>query len=511
MPADPKSSPKQGFFIEVGCPGCGGEIEIDADFFVTKCSHCGSPLRLILPDTPPAYLIPGKLSKSEARFKIDRELKSLNLPLTGQSLVYKQIYYPYWKVDAMLLRLRNRKEAVTVQIDENSGEEVTDYKKNSQVSLAPYQFSIAASNHIDGVPDSLGVRVQTLRVVPYSDSKTEDEFDYLQVQRAPEEIVKTIELSLKKMNAVQLADFGQNLTKVFNPQTTLLFFPFCIAEDYTGSGYRRYVLDGMTGRILSRIDSEDSAEDSPKPIKRQSNILQLGKNLFEAFDNAASPLAGYDLVSDVGLRMDSAAASSSSEHPQIKFGAVKIAFHRCSNCGVDLPSRPSCIYICKNCHELTCLDKNISIKPKVFAASQPNPDSKFFPFWIFPTTTGRLLGFLSDNAAIAIPAFKFPNFEALYRLSKRVSTAAENIDKAEIDSLDDRFVPVDILPSEAMALANVVFYRHTLEKTNQLLQKELILLTDKLTLNYIPFKAEHYFFVDSVLNSVTFEKKLVKT
>src|SRR5574341_1979741 len=149
---------KQGFFIEVGCPGCGGELEINSDFFITSCTHCGTPLRLILPDSPPAYLLSNRLSEQEARFKIDRLLKSKGLPLTGQTLVYKSLYYPYWKIEAKLLRCRNRKEKISVQIDDSTAEEIVDYSERSQVTLAPFHITVAASKYIAGIPDSIGVR-----------------------------------------------------------------------------------------------------------------------------------------------------------------------------------------------------------------------------------------------------------------------------------------------------------------------------------------------------------------
>jgi hypothetical protein len=406
----------------------------------------------------------------------------------------------------MLLRCRNRKEVISQELNEQTGEETIDYKKNTLVNLAPYQITVAASNHIDGIPDSLGIRGQTLKVVPFASSKTADDFDYLEVRRSPAEVIKTIELSLSKLNTIELAEFGQNLSKIFNPEATLLHFPFCIAEDYAGEGYRRYVLDGLTGRILSIFDSEKGVEAVQSESVQASGVFQLSNDLFELFEQADSPVAASDNLADAGLRIDS---SDGDDSPQINFGAIQISFHRCGVCGNDLPARPSCIYICRNCHELTCLDKNLSARPKVIAAESPDKNAQYFPFWIFQTTTGRLLGFQSDNASIAIPAFKILNFEALYRLSRRISTACEHIDSGDIEVLDERFLPVDILPTQAITLANVIYYRYSLEKTSQLPKLELQMSIDGLSLNYIPFKPENYFFVDSILKSVTFEKKLV--
>ena len=77
---------KSGFYIGVTCPGCGGELEIESNFFTLTCEYCGSVLRIKMPDTPPAYLIKGRLDKREIRFGIDRYLKKQNLPLTDANL-----------------------------------------------------------------------------------------------------------------------------------------------------------------------------------------------------------------------------------------------------------------------------------------------------------------------------------------------------------------------------------------------------------------------------------------
>src|SRR3990172_9311849 len=240
MATDQNSNPRRGFYIGVGCPGCGGALEIDADLFVTSCTHCGSPLRLVLPDSPPAYILPNQLSLQEARTKIDRRLKSQGLPLTGSSLHFKQIYYPYWKVEAMLLRCRNRQEKISVQIDDSTGEEIVDYKKNSQVSLSPYHHTVGAAVQLDGVPDSIGIRGQSLKMAPFKASEVDEGFDILEVCRSPQEVLKTVELSVSRMNTIDLAEFGENFTKIYNPETSLIFFPYCIAENYEGEGYRRY-------------------------------------------------------------------------------------------------------------------------------------------------------------------------------------------------------------------------------------------------------------------------------
>ncbi len=508
MATDPKHSPLQGFFIEVGCPGCGGALEIDSDFFVTKCSHCGTPLRLLLPDTPPAYLLPNKLSRQEARFKIDRQLKSLGLPLTGQALVYKNLYYPYWKIDAMLLRCRNRKERMAVPIDDSAGEEIIDYKKTSQVSLTPYHTTVAASTRLDGVPDSIGVRGQSLKVIPFASSKIEEGFDTLEVRRSAEEVVTTIELSVSRMSTIELAEFGENLTKIFNPVASLIFFPICIAEDYAGVGHRRYVLDGLSGRILSACDSEQGINNPENEEARPIKMFNLYHQPDEEFNDEQSLLfADLDLP-EAGIRFDNLEGEVDKNAAPVEFGAVQVCFHRCHVCGADLPARQSCIYICHNCHELTSLDKHLPVKPDVLVTETSEKNVQFFPFWSYRTSPGKLFGSLKELNRVMVPAFKIPNFEALYRLTCRVSTASTKLDFAPVECLDERFAPVDVWPSLGIILASVANSRYALEKTKRLPAQELPLSREDVVLCFIPFKLENYFYVDSVLNSVTFEKTL---
>jgi len=73
-----------------------------------------------MPETPPAYLAPAKVSRREMRFKIDRYLKKRGLPLSDSTIDVKRLYYPYWKIDAILLKLRNRIEEREVTVDDSS-------------------------------------------------------------------------------------------------------------------------------------------------------------------------------------------------------------------------------------------------------------------------------------------------------------------------------------------------------------------------------------------------------
>ncbi|MEE8577598.1 MAG: hypothetical protein V3T31_10120, partial [candidate division Zixibacteria bacterium] len=60
MATQTKTTNKSGFYIEVTCPGCGGTLDLDTDFFVLECTHCGSVHRVVMPEAPAAYMISAK-------------------------------------------------------------------------------------------------------------------------------------------------------------------------------------------------------------------------------------------------------------------------------------------------------------------------------------------------------------------------------------------------------------------------------------------------------------------
>jgi len=367
---------------------------------------------------------------------------------------------------------------------------------------------VAASDYLEGVPDSIGIRGQSLKVVPFALSKIEDDFLALDVKRSPSEVIKTVELSLLRLNSIALADFGENITRIFNPVSSLIYFPFCIVEDYAGAGFRRYVLDGLTGRILFSKDSENEKNNLGRNDSSQTFSTFSGSSLL-SIDILESQMESFKAdLPETGIRSTTAAINSISAEPYVHFGEVQVVFHRCAVCGDDLPPEQSCIYICKNCNEMTCLDRQLRSNPEIVVAENNNPGVLFFPFWQYQTNVGKIFGSLNELEGILIPAFKIANFEALYRLSRRTSTASGSFDFVPVEVFDNRFKAVDVLPSEGIALANVVFYRFSLAKANKIPKEQLSIDLNNVKLCYIPFELENYFFVDSVIKSITFEKNL---
>ncbi len=58
-------------------------------------------------------------------------------------------------------------------------------------------------------------------------------------------------------------------------------------------------------------------------------------------------------------------------------------------------------------------------------------------------------------------------------------------------------------------LANVVYYRQWLDKFGKLPSEEISLDLSRIRLCFLPFKVQNYFYVDSVLEGITFEKSII--
>ncbi|MDH4155726.1 MAG: hypothetical protein OEW00_00420 [candidate division Zixibacteria bacterium] len=496
---------KPGFYIEVGCPGCGGELEVEENFFVTTCSHCGSVLRLVMPDCPTAYLAPKTLAKREIRFNLDRYLKKRSLPLTDADLQIKAVYYPFWKIDSLLLKVRNRVHRRVILAETEYQSEVTTETEKTDIAVVPYSLTLRAGPALDGVPDSLGVRGDVVKLVPFSEEHVASGFDSLPVVRSWDKVRSNLGRSLATVDEIEQAAFGDNLTEMFNPVFSLVFFPFYIVESYR-EGYRRFVVDGASARILQLQAAEGSVAGSDGDHVDSADELLTPSMVFE---NAAS-------VMSVEMTEE---PEEEAGGPRVEFGRLDIEFHRCTTCGVDLPDEKSYLYVCKNCQEIKTVERTPLPVNQIYriAARGKNPDS-MFPFWALkmPNPVAaklqRMLGGIHRSERIVVPAFRTRNFEALYRLARRISAAYPQLELTPVEAFDRNFTPVSVSMSEAFALAEIVIYRRQVamvaEGISGMPARESVIPVQA-DLFYAPFHPESYFFVDSVLGNITFEKNVL--
>lgn len=462
-----RDNKKSGFYIGVTCPACGAELEIQENFFVLTCHHCGSAMRIAMPDTPPAYIIRSKFRPVEARFHLDRHCKQNSLPLISSGMSLQGIYYPYWKADAILLKLRNRIEERPVAAENDYEQERTIQIKKSEISLSPFSATFGAGHPDNVIPYSLGMRTNYLRMLPYSRENIEKEFRCLPVLKNWEEIENNLHKNISGISSVIQADFGKNRTEYFHPRGSLVYFPYYIAEDEIAGNQTRFVIDGITGRVTS--GSVD--------------------------DNEISRSAAKDAVLD--------------------FGKLTVEPHRCNNCGIDLPKEESLVYICRNCQRLIVLEKNSLMRNYLYrAGGLTERRERFFPFWSFRLSDSQrkeiqiLFGGIYQSEFLVVPAFRIANFEAMYRLSKRISSALPQIALEELDNFGSGYGSVTVGPGEASALAEIIIYRERLSRFGPNQSSPMKFLPQEMFLFFAPFHLENYFYVDSVLRAVTFEKNL---
>ncbi len=364
---------KGGFFIEVTCPGCGGALDLDSDFFVLECNHCGSVHRVVMPDIPSAYLIQSRVDRRQARFSIDRFLKKRSLPLTGSGMHLKQLYYPYWKVDAILFRLRNKVYERVIAEENEYRDAVVSTQERTEINLSPYTTTRAAGIPFEGIPVSIGMRAEYTRMLPYAQENVEQEFDCLPVTSSWEDVRKSLLLNVGLIADIDETNYGSNVTELFHPRASLVYFPFIVMESYTQKGFNRYVVDGVSGRVLDHVTDIETEGDCEYP-----------------------------------------------DSPSIEFGALTVEHHRCPNCGVDLPAAQSYIYVCHNCHELVVLGDHGQVAKELQAAAGPDDArDRMFPFWSLSLPPDgaeqlrRMFGGIHSSDRLIIPAFRTQNFDAV--------------------------------------------------------------------------------------------------
>ncbi len=422
-----------------------------------------------MPEIPPAFLAQPKISNREARVTADRHLRKAGLPLTESGVSIKGVYYPYWKADGVLLRVRNQIIERYIHADQESEKEIKYEQPFKDIRLSPHSVTILACPEHELIPHTLGMRTDYIQLLPYSDDNIPDEFTSRPVQRTREQVLHDIQKGVDGLDAISPAAFGKNLTKLFRPNFTLIFFPFYLVESIAGDKNRILLVDGISNRVVG-FDGDFEADSL------------FGTDSFRPVD----------------------------------FGQLEVELHRCRNCGVDLPDRQSYVYICSNCNVLNTLANNNLLADEILTTkNHEQSKDEMIPFWSFkiPETDSNalrnLFGGLYRSDRLVIPAVKVRNFEAIYKLSKRISAASVRFELEPADRFSPKFQPVSLSMTEALTMAEIIIFRAQIAKNDLVTPNDIAFNPLDVSLVYIPFQPQSYYFVDSILGAVTFEKALL--
>jgi hypothetical protein len=461
-----RSPHKGGFFIGVSCPGCGGELELQGDFHLVVCPHCASVLRLIMPEAPPAFLVAPRKPITDVRFAVDRHCRDNNLPLTGAGLQIKRLLYPYWKIDAVMLKVRTVTYEVEPETEDEYADQEPQERTRTDITLLPDVATLPAGPRSEIIPYSLGLRTDYLRLRPFSRETLPDDFDILPLTTPWDEAATRARNTVGTMARIDGGKSGDNSTRLFHPVGSIVYFPYFLAESTDSHGLRQFAVDAVTGRVAN----ECRIVETETPVVSEESLA-------------------------------------------VSIGQIAVALHRCSNCGVDLPESPSFVYACHNCQRVEFLESSPLLNRGIQAvAIDKAKEHNWYPFWAFHLSESSaagvhsVMGGIYPSRELVIPAFAIRNFESLYRLSRRVTTAASQLSLSELDRLETIHEPVVVGLNQALTLAEVIIQRDLSERRVRAASADLSIAPVDARLWYLPFRAESYFWVDSLLGAITFER-----
>lgn len=484
--ADPRR-PKGGFAIAVTCPGCGGELTLQEDYFSLTCGHCGSVLRIIMPDTPPVFIINNRKADHEIRFAIDRFFKENELPLARSGYRIQRLYVPYWKIEAIRVKV-NRAVPPMIDddprggVDDESGllglasasaagySSVASSGSTRQVTVAPFTVTQSAAGEREGIPFSIGLRAEYVTMKPFSSDEWDEQARFLPATVSWADVQAGLSRSAAKRELLESGGSeGVERWQLFHPAGSLIYFPYLAATVESGAVRRRLLLDGLTGRVVHSVDGPDA--NRPFPVAE-----------------TAIPAGGR----------------------------LTVAFHRCPDCGVDLPVTRSVVYRCHNCGVVISLETNRIFAGTVdLAGGTENPGDHLLPFWVLtvaPEAVRAMAAYPTGGLAgdrIVVPAFAMGNFEAMRRLCRRMTAVFPSLAVGPAANEGRRPAPATVPLAEAIGLAEIVIHTARMAASTSVAPEPTDVKPEAAGLVYVPFHRDNYFMIDSALNAVTFEGNAV--
>ncbi len=455
-----------GFYISTGCPGCGGMLHLESDFRSTHCEHCQSVVRLKPAATPYAFLLKPKIPRLQVRFHLDRFLKESGRPLSSPALEIDGVYVPYWQIEGVLLRLRHRLEKRYETSEWDRGDQVVErQQQTTEVNLAPYSMTFPADSEASCYPASLGVRTQIAFLHPYSEAQIHEDFQPLQLRVPLTAAADRARRTAGNLDRLSQVGTKKNQSRLFITRLSVVYMPYFVCQSGENTG--QYIVDAISGDVSEVTPPEGVGE-------------------FDAGGATAYP-------------------------------GLQVELHQCPNCGHALLESPSFLQVCSECCEVIDLDSNgVSRHLPLRFRGVVSENATLFPFYVFDIASDhaarlkQALRAQNELARLIVPAFTLGNFESLYRLSSRITTASAITQPEPLAQWPTKFAPVTVGTTQACAWAAAVLARATAGKDDSLSAASLGLAADRLSLMFAPFRADGYFYVDDGLGVITFERAAMK-
>ncbi len=402
-----------GYRLGIKCCFCGGSLEIDEASRTTRCSHCGSVLKIVREGTVRGYYVDDDTPKREVKFLVDRHLKKSGEPLVSRWGDISKKYLPFWRINAIVFSTYERMTGGRIEYDDFRPEPVEESSR-TEVRIVPKEISFCANDSVAWGIESLGIRTQVLRLDPL-DNEFYESNDLLPLTTDIEQAKTRFDQAIRSTaTAVTRLGTDVDVTAIM-PETMLIYFPIWIAEFTNRSGRHVAQLDPLAKRVAS--------------------------------------------ITDGGFEMPEQNFASS-----FKCDSVQIIPHRCPNCGCDLPEcERSVTYYCANCKRLFMAEKLEYKQLEVKVPSGLDKEHQLFPFWVFDLAVYSaeseadglfqalsLIRFSHDR--FYIPAFNIVNPSRMLRLVSHYNKRNDTFAFEKHPTNNYTFADVTLTPEHAASM-----------------------------------------------------------
>jgi ribosomal protein L37AE/L43A len=279
--------------IVLNCPQCGAEVDLNEDASVFRCHYCDSTLKPTGRNEVESFFFPPKGTAAQVgKALADAVLKQgKRIRVIGGQILYA----PYWRVRGQVFQWIFGRKYETGQVGASSFD---DFKR---ARASPYHRTFPAFNSANWGVISLGLRVQVLKMHPYSREKMDPDAMILKQEVPFEEAVKrALQIPTEAMRGPR-ERIDLLKTQLIGETYSLVYFPFHCLNVAEGSREQLVIVDGLSHKVL----------------KGKPSIQEVNK------DSRDFPLASKPM-------------------DFIPF--------KCPNCGWDFPYRPfSRIHLCRTC------------------------------------------------------------------------------------------------------------------------------------------------------------------